>query len=179
MPEGTPLSITIHIHHQISLNHLLHLQGRKTCGWDSWWRAQVGNEHAPRDQELTFRFVLLRAWKEPNKTSRLQVWPVGMISYLILWPSASRRRQFTIPKIPEFPQLVAVNHTGCSDESAKISYRTNSRLFYMEPQKEMSLVSSRQRWISCISSQNNWTNTNSFSFFPPTISFSPLITLLN
>lgn len=60
---------------------------------------------------------------------------MGIISYLILWPSASRRRQFTIPKIPEFPQLVAVNHRGCSDESAKISYGTNSRLFYMKSQK--------------------------------------------
>lgn len=135
MPEGAPLSITIHIHHQVALNNLLHLQGRKTRGWDSWWRVQVGNEHTPRSQELSFCLFCYRPEKTLTQKSHLQLWLKDMLIYLILWPSASRRRQFTIPKIPEFPQLVAVNHTGCSDGSAKTSYRTNLKLFYYEPQK--------------------------------------------
>lgn len=51
-----------------------------------------------------------------------------MNTHLIRWPSASRRRQFTIPKIPEFAQLVAVNHTGFSDGSAKTSFKDSTHL---------------------------------------------------
>lgn len=97
MPEGTPLSITIHIHHQISLNNLLHLQGRKTSGWDSWWRAQVGNKHTPRGQELTFWFVLSQAWIESIKN--------------ISSPSVTRGHNFIPDSVALCFQAEAVHHT--------------------------------------------------------------------
>lgn len=89
-----------------------------------------------------------------------------MLLYLTLWPSASRRRQFTMPKIPEFPQLVAVNHTGCSDWSAKISYKTNPRLFCQEPQKGNTPCILMAEMNQLYFKKSNWTNT--YSFFPPT-----------
>lgn len=44
-----------------------------------------------------------------------------MLQYLIRWPPGSWRKQFTMPTIPEVPQLEAVSHTDCSEGSARIS----------------------------------------------------------
>lgn len=88
--------------------------------WTHTWR-----------EELSFCLFCYRSEKKLTyKYLISQTWLKGMLTYLIRWPSASRRRQFTIPKIPEFAQLVAVNHTGFSEGSAKISYRTNPKMFY-------------------------------------------------
>lgn len=151
MSEGTPLSITIHIHHQVPLNNLLHLQGRKTHGWDSWWRVQVGNKHTPRSKELSFYLFCYRPEKKltqkyliSNCDSRacFHTWFCG----LLLQGGGSS----------PFPKFLSSHNWWQSTTQAalmgqpRLPTGQTPNCFTRNQRKEIAFVSLRQRWITFI-----------------------------
>lgn len=151
MPEGAPLSITIHIHHQVPLNNLLHVQGRKIRGWDSWWRVQVGNEHTPRSQELSFCLFCYRLEKQltqkylmSNCDSRacLRTWFCG----LLLQGGGSS----PFPKCPSSHNWWQSTTQAAPMGQPRSPTGQTPNCFTRNHRKETALVSLRQRWITSI-----------------------------
>lgn len=125
--ERTPLSISEHIHNQISLQHWVHgllawLEAR--CSWGAvqiWHKQAAGYKEGQTPDRL-----------QNSKIPLHQLLRVVQIAYRIRLPPGSCRKQFTIPTMPLLA-WEAVSHTRWSEESANIAC-------YTEPQKSSAMV---------------------------------------